>query len=62
MSSTYTEHLSSHYPPKIRRRWRLLEILEDDRVSQIAGWDRETMHYLQTVLDVLCSEEPEVGR
>ena len=62
MTSTYTEHLSSHYPPKIRRRWRLLEILEDDRVCEIAGWDRETMDYLCAVLRVLCSEEPEVGR
>ena len=61
MTST-TEYLSSHYPPEIRRRWRLLEILDDSRVRQVAGWDLQTVSYLQTVLDVLCSEEPEVGR
>ena len=62
MTSTYTEYLSSHYPPKVRRRWRLLEILQDHRVRQIAGWDLETVDYLRAVLRVLCSEEPEVGR
>ena len=62
MNSTYTEYLSTHYPPEVRRRWRLLEILEDDRVRQVAGWDLDTVAYLGTVLRVLCSEEPEVGR
>ena len=62
MTSSHIEYLSSHYPPEIRRRWRLLEILEDDRVRQIAGWDLQTVNYLETVFDVLCSEEPEVGR
>ena len=62
MNSTHTERLHSHYPPEIRRRWRLLEILEDDRVRHVAGWDLDTVAYLRTVLCVLCSEEPEVGR
>ena len=61
MSSTYTEYLSAKFPPEIRARWRLLEILEDHKVARIAGWDHETTGYLRNALNTLCQGEPEVG-
>ena len=62
MNSSYTEYLSAKYPPAIRKRWRLLLLLEDHKVAQIAGWDGETTDYLRNALDNLCQGEPEVGR
>ncbi len=62
MNCTYSEYLAAKYPPKIRQRWRLLVLLEDHKVAQIAGWDNQDITYLRRALDTLCKEEPKVGR
>lgn len=62
MSSSYTEYLAEKYPPAILKRWRLLVILEDHKVAQIAGWDPDTTDYLRHALHSLCQGEPRVGR
>lgn len=62
MTYMIDDSISSRYPPEIHQRWRLLEILEDPRVQQMAGWDYGAYLYLYSVLDVLCEHEPEVGR
>ncbi len=62
MSFNYTEYRAGEYPPAIRKRWRLLVILEDYKVADIAGWDPDTVRYLCRALDILCREDPGAGR
>lgn len=62
MNTTDGHSLSSQYPPDMRHRWRLLELLEGHKVAQIAGWHNDDTTYLRRALDMLCREEPRVGQ
>ena len=62
MNAADRDCLSSKYPPDMRHRWRLLELLEDHKVAQIAGWHNDDTTYLRRALDILCRDEPRVGQ